>query len=115
MVRNPLRVIWTDVQGSTAIARIGYSVALQEMRCVFFNREEYGEYIFGGMPEEMVIGWLTARSKGGFYHDYIRNNKRYTVSRQLGSYKLGALGRRVGNAGRAVRRAVRGAKRKIGL
>lgn len=82
---------------SSAIERIGWNPLTQELSILFNKNGRYPEYIFGGVPEELAFAFMTAPSHGKFYHRYIRNTPGFIVSKPLGSFRLGALGRRVTN------------------
>ena len=86
-------VIYTDINGSTAIQRIGYDTVTTELRIVFVDKQQYPEYIWGGVENELVKAFFLAPSKGKFYHQYLKDNPRYVISRTLGSYRLSSLGR----------------------
>jgi len=91
------RVVYTTVQGSTAIRNIGYNVFTNELIIEFNKRKAYPEYVFGGIPKEVASAMMRSRSKGKFYHANIKDNKSFTVKKNLGSFKLGAIVRRVRN------------------
>jgi hypothetical protein len=54
---------------SEAIAFIDYEIDTQEL-FVTFTRG--GPYVFTGVPQSVVEGWLTADSAGGYYHRFIK-------------------------------------------
>lgn len=55
---------------SSAIAAIGYDPSTKKMRIQFVEGHTYD---FCGVPESVYRGLLNARSKGGYYNDYIRD------------------------------------------
>jgi hypothetical protein len=91
------RMIHTKTPGSTAIERIGYNHLTNELFILFKKKGKYPEYVFGGVQEQTAARFMGARSKGGFYHDHIKANKSFTVSKPLGSFRLGAISRRIRN------------------
>lgn len=91
------RMIHTRVRNSSAIERIGYNPLTQELFILFNKNGRYPEYIFGGVESDLAGRFLMARSKGTFYHTNIKRNKSFTVSKPLGSFRLGAIGRRIRN------------------
>jgi guanyl-specific ribonuclease Sa len=54
---------------SEAIAFIDYEIDTQELS-VTFNRG--GPYVYTGVPQSVVEGWLNAESAGGYYHRFIK-------------------------------------------
>lgn len=94
-----LKVVYKDTPSSTAIARIGYSVALQELRIVFRDKEEYPEYVWGGVDPELALQFMhVAGSKGKFYHRNLKGRGEMRITSTMGSFKLGAIGRRISKA-----------------
>jgi len=90
-------LLYTDITNSEAIRRIGYNTITQELHIEFNKRKQYPEYVWGGIPKELSLDFLTARSKGKFYHARIKDKTAFRVGKPLGSYKLGAIGRRIRN------------------
>lgn len=99
-------IVYTDIQGSTAIQRIGYDTITTELRIVFLGKTPpYPEYIWGGVEKQLVEAFFLAPSKGKFYHRFLKGNPRYSIQPAMGSFRISALG--VGTArrvGRAVKR-----------
>lgn len=91
------RMLHRKMRGSTAIERLGYNPLTQELFVLFNKNGRYPEYVFGGVDSELASAFMLARSPGSFYHRHIKENSRYTVNKPLGSFRLGALGRRVRN------------------
>ena len=54
---------------SEAIAFIDYEIDTQELSVTFTRG---GPYVFTGVPQSVVEGWLTAQSAGGYYHRFIK-------------------------------------------
>ena len=102
-------LIYTPVN-SSAIEVIGYDPATQQMTIRFRNKEKYPEYVWGGVPEEFAGNFLLAPSKGRFYHDFINRGDFYRVEPTLGSYKIGAVAKRIERAAKkkAAEYAIRG-------
>ena len=95
---NPLsQMITRDIGGSTAIERIGYNIVSQELFIKFKHREKYPTYIFGGIQRDLVEQFFMARSHGSFYHNHFKSSTSYRVDRAMGSFRLGAVGRRLRN------------------
>lgn len=92
-----MRMIHRQIRGSSAIERLGYNPLTQELHVLFKKNGRYPEYIFGGVDPTIAGQFMTARSPGTFYHNNIKQNSRYTVNKPFGSFRLGALGRRVRN------------------
>ena len=90
-------VVYTDTPNSSAIARVGYDTITSELRIVFREKPQYPEYIWGGIQKEMAALFLSAPSKGQFYHAQIKGRKAFKLKRALGSYRLAAIGRRIVN------------------
>ena len=59
---------------SSAIRRIGYSEAAQELRVVF---AETGSYTYLAVPKHIYDAFLRAPSKGQFFNAHIRDRYRY--------------------------------------
>ncbi len=55
---------------SSAIQAVGYDAATQRMRIAFVQGHTYE---FCRVPASVFEGLLGARSKGGYYNDYIRD------------------------------------------
>lgn len=55
--------------GSSAIRFIDYDRGTQELSVTFRNA---GPYVFTGVPESVVEGWVAASSAGGYYNRFIR-------------------------------------------
>ncbi len=90
---NPM--IITETPGSEAILRIGYNPVSSEMSILFRGKEEYPEYVYSGVDPKLALEFLTARSKGRFYHSRIKNNTGIKVNKAFGNFRLGLLGNRV--------------------
>lgn len=91
-----LKVVYKDTPNSGAIARIGYSSALQELHIVFRDKPGYPEYVWGGVdPETAYFFMHGAQSKGKFYHQNLRGRGEYQLTSTMGSFKLSAIGRRI--------------------
>jgi hypothetical protein len=87
-------VLYTDTVSSSAIERVGYDVLTTELRIVFRNKEEYPEYVWGNAEKQLKEAFLLAPSKGKFYHQFIKGNPKYTLSRaSFAGWRLQALGR----------------------
>ena len=57
--------VWLEVvEGSAAIDRIGYDPARHELLVRFTSGEAY---VYRDVPEDMVVAFLQAESKGGFF------------------------------------------------
>jgi hypothetical protein len=82
---------------SSAIESIGYNPITQELFILFNKNGRYPEYVFGGVASEVASEFMIAGSKGSYYNENIKGNKRLSVGKPLGSFRLGALGRRVRN------------------
>lgn len=91
------RLIHRQTPGSSAIERIGYNPLTQEMYILFNKGGRYPEYIFGGVPSGQVEDFMNSGSPGSYYNHHFRNNKRFTIKKAIGSYRLGAIRRRVAN------------------
>ena len=91
------RMIHRQTPHSSAIERIGYNPLTNELHILFNKGGVYPEYIFGGVNPALAEDFMLARSPGTYYHRRIRGNKRFTVNKAFGSFRLGALGRRVAN------------------
>jgi len=96
-LRPDMPVVYTDTPSSSAIARVGYDTITSELRIVFRERPQYPEYIWGGIKPEMATLFLSAPSKGQFYHSQIRGRPAFKLSRFMGSFRLAAVGRRITN------------------
>ena len=94
---NSKRMIHRKPTNSSAIERIGYNPLTQELFILFKKNGRYPEYIFGGVQPDMATRFMTARSPGTFYHNNIKQNDSFTVNKPLGSFRLGAIGRRIRN------------------
>ena len=92
-----MAILYTPTTGSTAIRRVGYNTLTKELHIEFKKRKQYPEYIWGGVPDELVADFLRSSSKGGFYHDYLKGKSAFKVKKAIGSYRLGAIGRRIRN------------------
>lgn len=102
--KTGLKVVYKDTPGSGAIERIGYSSALQELHIVFRDKQEYPEYVWGGVDPELAYQFMyLAGSKGTFYHRNLRGRGEYRLTSTMGSFKLSAIGRRVGKGLRSTR------------
>lgn len=55
---------------STAISAIGYDATTMRMKITFVQGHTYD---FCKVPESVFKGFLSARSKGSYYNDYIRD------------------------------------------
>lgn len=91
-----LRVVYQNTPGSSAIQRIGYSNLTQELRIVFRDRPSFPEYVWGGVEPTLFEDFVRAGSKGRFYHQYLKGRGEYAITSTLGSWKLSAIGRRIG-------------------
>jgi hypothetical protein len=91
------RLIHRQTPGSSAIERIGYNPLTQEMYILFNKGGRYPEYIFGGVPSDQVEDFMNSGSPGSYYNQNFRQNRKFTVKRAFGSYRLGAIRRRVAN------------------
>lgn len=91
------KLLYRDTPGSSAIERVGWNPITQELHILFNKNGRYPEYIWGGVPKDIAAQFLLAGSKGKFYHARIKGRKQYKVKRAFGSYRLGAVGRRIGN------------------
>jgi len=100
-------IVFTDINSSSAIERIGYDVITTELRIVFKDKEDYPEYSWGGVQKPLIEAFFQAPSKGKFYWRYLKDKPEYYINRALGSYKLAALGR-------GVRHRASGAAKRIG-
>ena len=104
ILTNNARIIEMPTPQSEAIASIGWDPLLEKCYVLFRNREGYGPYEFGGIPETMFISWVSASSPGSFYHKYLKQNKKYVLRKISGGYSIHAAGRRVRNVFRLGRR-----------
>lgn len=91
------RMVHTRTPDSSAIEQIGYNQLTHEMSILFRKDATYPEYVFGGVTEKLAAEFLLAKSKGGFYADHFKGNRSFKVSKALGSFRLGAVGRRIRN------------------
>lgn len=94
--KTGLKVVYVDTPQSSAIARIGYSAATQELRIVFRDKEQYPEYVWGGVDPEFAAQFMhLSGSKGKFYHRNLQGRGEYRITPTVGSWRLGSLGRRI--------------------
>ena len=102
-------LVYTDIQGSTAIQRIGFDTVTSALTIVFVGKTPpYPEYVWGGVESELIKAFFLAPSKGKFYHRFLKGNPRYTIQPVNGSYRISALGRKVSKGiKKAIRRAAR--------
>jgi hypothetical protein len=91
------RMIVRQIRNSSAISRIGYNPLTQQLNILFNKGGRYPEYVFGGVEADLATRFMLSRSHGSFYHSNIKDNKAFRVGKPLGSFKLGAFGRRVRN------------------
>ncbi len=91
------RLVMVNTPESTAITKIGYNPLTNELFIRFRKAKPYPLYVWGGIAEEMAIDFMRSRSKGEYYHRNIKDNSKFAVGKPLGSYRLGAVGRRVRN------------------
>ena len=92
-----MALLYTQTTGSSAIRKVGYNTLTDELHIEFEKRKKYPEYIWGGVPEDLVTNFLRAGSKGSFYHAHIKGKSSFKVKKAIGSYRLGAIGRRIRN------------------
>ena len=93
--RTQLRVMYEDINDSTAIQRIGFSNLTSELRIVFKNKPGYPEYVWGGVEPELFEAFVKSPSKGKFYHAYLKGRGEYRITPTMGTWKLSAIGRRI--------------------
>lgn len=55
---------------SEAIAFIDYDASTEELSVTFTRG---GPYVFTGVPQSVVEGWLSAPSAGRYYHAFIKS------------------------------------------
>lgn len=91
------RMVMINTPESSAIAKIGYNPLTQELFIKFKKTKSYPLYVFGGIREQTAVDFMRAGSKGDYYHTNIKDNKSFSVGKPLGSFRLGAIGRRVRN------------------
>ena len=60
--------------GSTAIDTVWYDAATEDMWLKFRKVKEYPKYHFVGVPGDVFVGLLNARSAGEYYHAFIKGN-----------------------------------------
>lgn len=101
MARKPapdiMPIVYTDTPESEAIGRVGYDVTTSELRIVFRDKEQYPEYIWGGVEPLMAKDFLFARSKGRWYWENLKGKKTYRIKKVVGSFRIGAVGKRISN------------------
>lgn len=61
----------THVFVSSAISFIDYDIATQELSVTFRNG---GPYVFTGVPQSLIEGWVAAPSAGSYYNRFIRGS-----------------------------------------
>lgn len=91
-------LVYRETPESGAIEVIGYDPVTSELRIVFRGKEGYPEYIWGGFPASQAQDFLFARSKGEWYHRYLKDRKEYKIRPALGSFRLSAIVRRLSRA-----------------
>lgn len=82
---------------SSAIERIGYNSLTQELFILFNKNGQWPEYVFGGVDSAMAKEFMNARSKGSYYNRRIKGRSAFSVTRAFGSFRLGAVRRRIRN------------------
>ncbi len=89
-------LVYTDTPESTAIARIGYDPILEILTIIFRDKEGYPEYQWLGVDYEMALKFiLFAQSKGGWYHQNLKDRIEWQSRPVFGSRRLAAIGRRI--------------------
>lgn len=66
-----------EIVSSSAISRMGYEFLTGELIIQFTDGSVY---TYGGVPENVVKGFLSASSKGSFFNANIRNSYGFTKS-----------------------------------
>jgi hypothetical protein len=78
LAEDAIETVATEVQSggrithafvSEAIAFIDYEIDSQELSVTFVKG---GPYVFTGVPQSVVEGWLNADSAGRYYHSFIK-------------------------------------------
>jgi len=91
-------LVYRETPESSAIEVVGYDPLTSELRIVFRGKQGYPEYIWGGFPASQAQDFLFSRSKGEWYHRYIKGRKEYTIKPAIGSFRLAAVIRRLARA-----------------
>lgn len=86
---SPMLIVETP--GSSAFTQIGFSPLSGEATVQFRKDKNYPEYVYSGIPPEVGLEFLEARSKGKFFHQKIAKNPAFKVTPTVGSYRLGIL------------------------
>lgn len=80
---EPVSSEWIDVQSSN-IEAIRYNAKSQSLDIRFYSSKDHSFYSYEGVPQFVFEGFMSAESKGRYFHDCIRED--FKTSKQLLSH-----------------------------